>query len=135
MEGSWKKSLYSALLNGYLRSIKKKIDVKDRYWRNSHRSLEDLWHFKWWAINCKVRGILLRETSTKVNKQVIKETKLGIVKTKGFSSWENKTAGVPHRPISLLLLTHFMPLVSFDTPSKHQKTRGFQMFSGVIERN
>ena len=28
-------------------------------------------------------------------------------------------------------LTHFMPLISFDTSWKHQKTRGFLMFSGV----
>ena len=31
------------------------------------------------------------------------------------------------------LLAHFMPLVSFDTPWKHQKTKGFPMFSGGIE--
>ena len=31
-------------------------------------------------------------------------------------------------------LTHFMPLVSFYTPSKHQKTFGFLMFLGGIER-
>ena len=30
-------------------------------------------------------------------------------------------------------LTHFMPLISFDTPWKHQKTRGFRMFSGGIK--
>ena len=29
-----------------------------------------------------------------------------------------------------LILTHFMSLVSFYTPWKHQKTRGFLMFSG-----
>ena len=27
--------------------------------------------------------------------------------------------------------TYFMPLVSFDTPRKHQQTRGFLMFSRV----
>ena len=27
-------------------------------------------------------------------------------------------------------LTHFMPLISFDTPWKHQKNSGFLMFSG-----
>ena len=32
-------------------------------------------------------------------------------------------------------LTNFMLLVSFDTPWKHQKTRGFMMFSGGIERD
>ena len=32
------------------------------------------------------------------------------------------------------LLTHFMPLVSFYTPCKHQKIKGFLMFSGNIER-
>ena len=32
-------------------------------------------------------------------------------------------------------LTHFMPLVSFDTPRKHQKTFGFLMFSRGIERD
>ena len=32
-------------------------------------------------------------------------------------------------------LTHFMPLISFDTPLKHQKTSGFLMFSGVIKRD
>ena len=31
-------------------------------------------------------------------------------------------------------LTHIMPLVSFDTPWKHQKTFGF-LFSGGIERD
>ena len=34
-----------------------------------------------------------------------------------------------------LLLTHFMPLVSFDTPWKHQRTKGFLMFSGGIEKD
>ena len=34
-----------------------------------------------------------------------------------------------------VLLTHFMPLVSFDTPWKHQQARGFLMFSGGIERH
>ena len=33
------------------------------------------------------------------------------------------------------LLTYFMPLVSFYTPWKHQKTSGFLMFSGGIERD
>ena len=32
-------------------------------------------------------------------------------------------------------LTHFMPMISFDTPWKHQKTRGFLMFSGSIKRD
>ena len=32
-------------------------------------------------------------------------------------------------------LTHFMPQVSFYTPWKHQKTKGFLMFPGVIERD
>ena len=32
-------------------------------------------------------------------------------------------------------LTHFMPLISFHTPWKHQKTRGFLMFSGGIKRD
>ena len=32
-------------------------------------------------------------------------------------------------------LTHFMPLVSFDTPRKHQETFGFLMFSRGIERD
>ena len=39
--------------------------------------------------------------------------------------------------ISLLAnipLTHFMPLISFDTPRK-QKNRGFLMFSGGIKRD
>ena len=31
--------------------------------------------------------------------------------------------------------THLMPLVSFDTPWKHQKTIGFLMFSWVIKRD
>ena len=34
----------------------------------------------------------------------------------------------------IVFLTHFMPLISFDTPWKHQKTRGFLMFSGYIKR-
>ena len=32
-------------------------------------------------------------------------------------------------------LTHFMPLVPFDTPWKHQKTSGFLMCSGGFERD
>ena len=32
-------------------------------------------------------------------------------------------------------LTHFMLLVSFYTPRKHQKTTGFLIFSGSIERD
>ena len=32
-------------------------------------------------------------------------------------------------------LTHFMPLISFYTPWKHQKTSDFLMFSGGIERD
>ena len=31
--------------------------------------------------------------------------------------------------------THLMPLVSFDTPWKHQKTIGFLMFSWIIKRD
>ena len=34
---------------------------------------------------------------------------------------------------SVQSLTHFIPLVSFYTPGKRQKTRGFLMFSGCIE--
>ena len=34
-----------------------------------------------------------------------------------------------------LILTHSMPLISFYTPWKHQKTRCFLMFSGGIERD
>ena len=34
----------------------------------------------------------------------------------------------------IVFLTHFMPLISFDTPWKHQKTRGFLMFSGGLKR-
>ena len=37
--------------------------------------------------------------------------------------------------ISQYTLIHFMPLVSFYTPSKHQKTYGFLMFSGGVERD
>ena len=32
-------------------------------------------------------------------------------------------------------LTHFTPLISFDTPRKHQKTSGSLMFSGDIKRD
>ena len=32
-------------------------------------------------------------------------------------------------------LTHFMPLVFLYTPRKHQKTSGFLIFSGGIERD
>ena len=35
---------------------------------------------------------------------------------------------------SVSLLTHFMPLVSLYTPWKHQKTSGFLIFLGGIER-
>ena len=44
----------------------------------------------------------------------------------------------PHRGLLLqyfVLLIHSMPLVSFYTSWKHQKTRSFHMFSGGIERN
>ena len=34
----------------------------------------------------------------------------------------------------LVSLSHYMPLFSFYTSWKHQKTRGFLMFSGGIER-
>ena len=33
------------------------------------------------------------------------------------------------------MLTHFMPLISFYIPWKHQKTRGFLMFSRGMERD
>ena len=33
-----------------------------------------------------------------------------------------------------IALTHFMPMIYFYTPWKHQKTIGFLMFSGGIER-
>ena len=33
------------------------------------------------------------------------------------------------------LLTYFMQLVSFYNPWKHQKTRGFLMFTGGVERD
>ena len=36
---------------------------------------------------------------------------------------------------SRITLTYFMPLVSFYTPEKHQKTRGILIFSGGIERD
>ena len=32
-------------------------------------------------------------------------------------------------------LTHFTPLISFDTPRKNQETRGFLMFRGGIKRD
>ena len=35
--------------------------------------------------------------------------------------------------VSKWALTHFMPLVSFDTPLKHRKTKGFLMCAGVIK--
>ena len=35
---------------------------------------------------------------------------------------------------SVMFLTHFTPLISFDTPWKHHKTKGFQMFSGVYQK-
>ena len=36
---------------------------------------------------------------------------------------------------NLSVLIHFMPLISFDTPEKHPKTRGFLIFSGGIKRD
>ena len=36
-------------------------------------------------------------------------------------------------PVNLEHLTHFMPLISFDIPRKHQKTRGFLTISRGIE--
>ena len=38
-------------------------------------------------------------------------------------------------PVNLEHLTHFMPLISFDIPRKHQKTRGFLIFSVDIKRD
>ena len=32
-------------------------------------------------------------------------------------------------------LTHFMPLISFDTSWKHQKIRGFLVFSGEVSKD
>ena len=37
--------------------------------------------------------------------------------------------------LSFCFLTHFMPLISFDTRWKHQKTRDFLMFSGGNKRD
>ena len=39
-----------------------------------------------------------------------------------------------NRILIFMQLTHFMPLVSFYTFWKHQKTKGFLVFSGGIER-
>ena len=36
---------------------------------------------------------------------------------------------------ALSLLTHFVPLASFDTTKKHQNTSGFLMFLGGIEKD
>ena len=47
----------------------------------------------------------------------------------GFISLNEQMLGIVHS--CYLTLIHFMPLVSFDTPWKHQKTSGFLMFSGV----
>ena len=38
-------------------------------------------------------------------------------------------------PSFLDFLTRFMPLISFDTPWKDQKTRGFLIFTGGTKRN
>ena len=32
-----------------------------------------------------------------------------------------------------MVLTHFMPLISFDTPRKYENTSGFLIFSGGIK--
>ena len=37
--------------------------------------------------------------------------------------------------VNAFCISHFMPLTSFDTPWKHQKTSGFLMFSGGIKRD
>ena len=39
------------------------------------------------------------------------------------------------RPVAWNGLTHLMRVISFDTPWKPQKTRGFLMFSGGIKRD
>ena len=58
---------------------------------------------------------------------ILRHHKSAVVKN---NSLESKT------PFSVLnALTHFMPLVSFYTAWKHQKTSGFLMFSGGIERD
>ena len=48
--------------------------------------------------------------------------------------WRRYINVFPHILFSSVL-TRFMPLISFYTPRKHQKTRGFLMFSGGIERD
>ena len=45
-----------------------------------------------------------------------------------------KTKKLPNFPKFFGQLTHFMPLVSFYTPWKYQKTRCFLIFSGGVER-
>ena len=47
--------------------------------------------------------------------------------------WTGPKVNVQH--LLFVQLTHFMPLVSFDTPWKHQKTFGFLMFSEAIEKD
>ena len=37
--------------------------------------------------------------------------------------------------VKFTIFTHFLPMFSFYTPGKHQKTRAFLVFSGGMERN
>ena len=61
------------------------------------------------------------------------------IKTDGFHQQKHKNLWITNQVElqwgTLLSLTHFMPLISFDTPWKHQKTRGFLMFSVGIKRD
>ena len=67
-------------------------------------------------------------------KKLLLATILSIEKENTGTERQSKII-IIYRRSSLLhfFLTHFMPLVSFDTPWKHQKTSGFPMFSGGIE--
>ena len=47
------------------------------------------------------------------------------------SSGMNEKLDISHN----FWLTHFMPLISLDIPSKQQKTSGFLMFAGGIKRD
>ena len=56
-----------------------------------------------------------------------------------FDSWDQEIDSrfTNHEPLipTLNLLTHFMQVIFFDTPWKHQKTRGFLRFSGGIKKD
>ena len=120
-----------------------KLSIKDVSWWRwpcrslSNWSLKNIWLLGSWFINSKTNGLWSRQTfveffvfstknrenkGSKLTQHIVNLVKLFLVFRKD-PFW------------ILFFLTHFMPPISFDTPWKHQKTRGFLVFSGGIKRD